>query len=74
MGAGPLFLPFRIKGHGLVRAQHDPHVRDTQMNMCQRHGNESRERGAWERVILIRAVIKPCQEEDAAPLLTSTHL
>lgn len=65
---------FRIKGHGPVRAQHDPHVRDTQMNMCQRQGNESRAREAWERAILIRAVIKPCQEKEAMPLLTSTHL
>lgn len=71
---GCLSLPFRIKGHGPVRAQHDPHVRDTQMNMCQRHGNESRARGAWERAILIRAVIKPCQEKEAMPLLTCSHL
>ena len=74
MGAARLSLPFRIKGHGPVREQHDPHVRDTQMNMCQRRGNESRVRGARERAVLIRAVIKPCQEKEAMPLLTSTHL
>ena len=45
MGAGLLSLPLRIKGRGPVRAQHDPHVRDTQMNMCQRHGNESGVKG-----------------------------
>lgn len=74
--AGRLSLPLRIKGHGLVRAQHDPHVRDTQMNMCQRRGNESRAKGAWERANLIRAVIKPCQEKEASadiyPSLTDT--
>lgn len=26
---------------------------------------------AWERAVLIRAVIKPCQEEEATPLSTS---
>lgn len=72
--AGRLPLPFRIKGRGPVRAQHDPRVRDTQMNMCQRHGNESRARGAWERVVLIRAVIKPCQEKEATSPLTSPQL
>lgn len=46
MGAGRLYLPFRIKGLKHVHVQHEPHVRDTQMNMCQRHGNESRARGS----------------------------
>lgn len=54
-----------------LRAQHDPHVRDTQMNMCQRYENKSGARGgAWAHAILVRAMIKPCQEEDAMPLLT----
>lgn len=73
-GARRLCLPFRIKGRGSVRAQHEPHVRDTQMNMCQRHGNESGTRGAWEHAILIRAVIKPCQEKEAIPQLPSALL
>lgn len=46
MGAGRLYLPLRIKGRKHVHVQHEPHVRDTQMNMCQRHGNESRARGS----------------------------
>lgn len=66
-------LPFRIKGHGPVDAQHEPHVRDTQMNMCQRHGNESRAWGAWKHAILIRAEIKPCQAKEVIPQLTYTH-
>lgn len=45
VGAGLLSLPLRIKGRGPLREQHDPHVRDTQMNMCQRHGNESGAKG-----------------------------
>lgn len=75
MGAGRLYLPFRIKGRKHVHVQHEPHVRDTQMNMCQRHGNESRARGSLGSLGLRRPLINPCQVKEAAdtgPTLTDT--
>ncbi|KAK5614940.1 hypothetical protein CRENBAI_008704, partial [Crenichthys baileyi] len=68
--------PFCLSGSKAtapVRAKHDPHVRDTQMNMCQRHENESGAEGNLGASPLL--MIKPCQEEKGVmPLLTSTHL